>query len=162
MQIIQHVASQIALRAHNGQFYGGVESGIPYYEHLYDVVSNVTEMYEEEYDAFQEDSSLQAAAWLHDIIEDCGFNQSLLYGSGMTKEVVDIVVAVTKLEGETQEVYLNRIVEAGPNAIKLKLADSRANLSATLSSPVSETQQRRLEKYTSNLVFLNQALLNLA
>ena len=159
MYTVQHVASQLALRAHEGQFYGS--SNTPYYEHLYDVVGNVTEMYEED-DTFQEDSILQASAWLHDIMEDCGFTESMLYGSGMSKEVVDIVKAVTKLEGESHETYLNRIVEAGPDAIKLKIADSRANLAATLRSAVSEKQHRRLVKYTSNLVFLNNALLNLA
>lgn len=153
---LQQTASQVALRAHAGQFYGDSET--PYYEHLYDVVSNIIEMYEDD-ETFQDDSILQAAAWLHDIKEDCGFTDRLLYGSGMPKEVIDIVDAVTKREGESHDDYMNRIVAGGVDAIRLKIADSRANLSATLRSDVSEKQHKRLKKYTSNLVFLNEALL---
>lgn len=158
MQSLQQRASYVAIEAHSNQLYG--DSNVPYYEHLYDVVGNVLEMYENDSE-FQNDSVLQASAWLHDIMEDCEFTPVMLYGKGMPREVVDIVSALTKREGESKADYLNRIVASGESAIKIKIADSRANLAATLRSDVSEDQQRRLEKYTSNLVFLNRALLNL-
>lgn len=159
MFTLQTTAYQTAIRAHEGQIYGK-EGNIPYYNHLYDVVGNITEMYECSADS-GEDSVLQAAGWLHDIKEDCGFTDSMLYGIGMTKEVVDIVDAVTKREGETLQQYLDRIVSVGENAIKLKIADSRANLTASLNSPVSDKQQKRIEKYTYNICYLNKALLEI-
>lgn len=96
-----------------------------------------------------------ATAWLHDTIEDhpSMVSAEKLLKWGFPKEVVDAVVAVTKLSGEEQGVYLQRIIDAGDTAMLAKLADLLHNtrfdrLAAVAKAKGESTRVRLLKKYT--------------
>lgn len=71
---------------------------------------------------------VQAAGWLHDVLEDTYATEEALRAQ-FPKEVVDIVVEVTRKEKETYFDYIMRIVRSGnKGAIRVKLADLFHNM----------------------------------
>src|SRR5512137_1576568 len=66
-------------------------------------------------------------AVLHDVVEDCGVSLDELREKGLPEEEVVAVQALTKVEGEDYEAFIER---AGQNALawKVKLADLADNL----------------------------------
>lgn len=66
---------------------------------------------------------LQAAGWLHDVVEDTKITFDDLLDLYVPKPVLAIVAPVTKRPGEDQVVYLGRVINAGPPAWITKLAD---------------------------------------
>lgn len=120
------------------------KNGVPYVAHLKAVELGVRVFIgREAYEA-------RAAAWLHDTIEDHPDLATVQYllNCGFPQTVVDAVVAVTKVKGETRNKYMNRIIAAGPAAMYVKLADllhnSRQDRLALLDE---ETRIRLVTKY---------------
>jgi GTP pyrophosphokinase len=77
------------------------------------------------------DSALHKAALVHDIIEDIpGFNKDLIrYADFEGEKVLQLVLEVTRLTGESKEDFLNRILSRGSlNARTLKVADRISNM----------------------------------
>lgn len=97
-----------------------------------------------------DDMELMAMAVLHDVVEDCfkfpeeGF--TALFDIGMTPRVIAGVRALTKIKGQSAEVYLFGI-KANADAIKVKLADLRHNMDARRLKGIIEKDQARLDKY---------------
>ena len=60
----------------------------------------------------------QAAAVLHDVIEDCDVSDGFL-DSHFPSEVCDLVDALTKVEGEDYETFLRRLART-PGALLTK------------------------------------------
>jgi guanosine-3',5'-bis(diphosphate) 3'-pyrophosphohydrolase len=122
MDPLRHVKFFAAVK-HTGQTYG---SGLPYTHHLAAVEQvlrrfNVT------------DETLLTASWLHDVIEDTETKRKEveeMFGS----EVAHLVYAVTNEEGANRKIRhaltYPKIREAGPLAVRLKLADRIANVEA--------------------------------
>ena len=67
----------------------------------------------------------QAAAVLHDVIEDCDVPDDFL-ATRFPAEVCDLVDALTKIEGENYETFLRRLVRT-PGAALIKEADITDN-----------------------------------
>ncbi|MBK6964555.1 MAG: hypothetical protein IPH20_11630 [Bacteroidales bacterium] len=77
------------------------------------------------------DSTLLKASLIHDLLED--LPETLVDEIRQTDEeghrVVDLVLEVTKMEGELKNDYLQRVLETGSrNALILKCADRISNL----------------------------------
>lgn len=117
------------------------KAGRDYYEaHLLDVLRRVQ--------AYGGDLDEQAAALLHDIIEDTDVTEEDLVGCGFSDKVVLCVDLMTKREGERHEVYFARLRAYEP-ARRLKLEGDVASNSdparAALLGP--EAQQKYGAKY---------------
>lgn len=103
-----------------GQLYGL----LPYTHHLQDVERTLVRFGEIR-------SELLVAAWLHDIVEDTDVKLRDIE-ENFGEEVARLVAAVTSEEGPNRKVRnaitYPKIREAGPDAIRLKLADRISNI----------------------------------
>jgi len=131
------IAESIARKAHAGQFR---RDGVtPYIKHPESVALG---FYPEE-----EETKLRCVAWLHDVLEDNPkFTAQTLLNEGISQEVVDAVVALTKVEGENYDDYLKR-VKLNKWACAVKLLDMAFN---TNDSPTPKQK----EKYCKGMLFL--------
>lgn len=134
-------AVAIATSAHEGQV---DKSGRPYIGHPLRVMASVSGGHE------------QMAAVLHDVIEDTPVTADDLLARGCPPAVVDAVVALSHLDGESQEDYLRRVA-ANPLALSVKRADIGDNLSpARIARLDEETQERLKAKYARALRLLDE------
>lgn len=132
---VARVAS-IAALAHKGQFR---RDGITeYIEHPRNVAEKV-----------KGDEKAEMVAWLHDIIEDTNETVETLKDKEVPQDVIEAVVALTKLKDEEYDEYLSR-VKQNELAVKVKIADMLHNLS---DSPT----KRQIKKYTRGLRRLEMA-----
>jgi (p)ppGpp synthase/HD superfamily hydrolase len=85
-------------------------------------------------------------AVLHDVVEDCGVTPDMLRRKGLPEEEVVAVQALTKVEGEKYEAFIER---AGGNALawKVKLADLADNLDRSRFRLISPEDEARFAKY---------------
>jgi len=93
----------------------------------------------------------KAAALLHDVIEDTGTSAEDLLAADFPKEVVDIVVILSRdKETETHFEYIDRVVASGnADAIEVKIADVTHNL--TRPYPGDGSMKARYAKTLSKL-----------
>lgn len=126
-------AKKLASLAHEGQMYGKN----PYEYHLEAVASSLPK---DKYDVLH-----ICVAWLHDILEDteCTEYQLRLMFSC---EIVDAVVALTKVSGETPSEYFDKVA-ANPIALIVKMHDTLCNLTESLKTG----QMGRVRKYSAQL-----------
>lgn len=114
-QAFVQLAEDIARRAHAGQV---DKSGADYLTHPARVAAGVA--------SHGGDDTAVAAAWLHDVLEDCDVTAGDLLAAGIPAPVIDAVRAVTKAQGETLEEYCAR-VRANPVGLLVKRADLEDN-----------------------------------
>lgn len=105
----------IAREAHRAQ---RDKSGRPYTEHLAAVAEGVR--------ARGGDEGQIAAAWLHDAVEDGVLTRRWLDEAPLPARVKEMVLAVTKRDGEDLGAYTGRIL-ATPGALLIKEADLAHN-----------------------------------
>lgn len=122
-ETLLHTAVRIANEAHDGQVRF---AGTPFIEHPLRVMANATQW---EY----ADEITLAAAVLHDVLED---GDPDVYDRGMlayhtSTYVADLVVALTRQDGEAYEQYVTRIIHAGHEAVAIKIADLQDNMGAS-------------------------------
>ncbi|MGW6707301.1 HD domain-containing protein [Streptomyces sp. NPDC054956] len=126
----------LARAAHEGQT---DKAGRPYAEHLAAVAEGVR--------ARGGTAEQQAAAWLHDSIEDDALSPAWLEAAALPPPVKAMVLALTKRPGEPVEEYAARIL-ATPGARLVKEADLAHNADpvrlAVLDAP---TRERLSAKY---------------
>jgi (p)ppGpp synthase/HD superfamily hydrolase len=92
---------------------------------------------------------LEAAAWLHDVIED--HPEYAEEVKNEFPEVYDIVRMVSRVEGETYSEFIQRILDSyDDDAIMLKLADMRVNL-GNLAESSKVGLRERYEKHIGSL-----------
>lgn len=117
------------------------KAGYPYVVHLDAVARNVLRI-------AGWDPELVQAAYLHDFIEDTTGTQAMLRENGFSERVIDTVWSVTKMSGEPNYDYISFIIEAGRDAMIVKLADLYHNTEeARLEhKTITETVRERLEK----------------
>lgn len=147
-------AAKIAIKAHGDQMYGE----LPYMAHLFEVDQMVVKMYKpknlkpsEPYSARDGDEMdcLRAIAFLHDVLEDTDVTPMDLHRLGIHDDVIDAVIAVTKVDGESYEDYIKE-VRKNPLALKVKLCDTSANLM----NSIKEGNTKRINKYTKQIQLL--------
>ncbi|MEF2525113.1 MULTISPECIES: HD domain-containing protein [Streptomyces] len=126
----------LARAAHEGQT---DKAGRPYAEHLAAVAEGVRTR--------GGSPEQQAAAWLHDAVEDDALSREWLDAAALPQAVKDMVLAVTKRPGEPLEEYTARIL-ATPGAVLVKEADLAHNADpARLSALDAPTRERLAAKY---------------
>lgn len=133
------LALSVARRLHDGQHR---KSGEPYIVHPLKVCNTLFGL------GIKEDEIL-AAALLHDTIEDCEDKagrdgRKLITDYGVSRDVVDIVMTVTKDSGLDDE-HLERhfaMVQDNPKALLVKLSDRLNNVST-----MYVFSEDKLEKY---------------
>jgi (p)ppGpp synthase/HD superfamily hydrolase len=109
------LAKTIAGIAHDGQMR---KDGRPYITHC-DAVAEGVVWYKE-----------KAVAYLHDVVEDTDYwTIWKLKLAGFSDDVIAAVDALSRRSGETYAQFIDRVIEAGPLAILVKLADIDHNLS---------------------------------
>lgn len=109
-------AIAIALEAHRGQV---DQAGEPYLLHVLRV------MFDTQIAGMDEEA--QAAAVLHDVVEDTDKPLSSIY-LRFGKRVGELVEALTRGEGEDYESYIRRVIAAGLDAWRIKMIDVMDNL----------------------------------
>lgn len=89
----------------------------------------------------------QCVAVLHDAIEDDPETTAdVLRADGFPEAVISAVVALTKVEGESEDDYLIRVRE-NPLARKIKLLDIEDNMNLLRLNKVSDKDLERIAKY---------------
>ncbi|GAA2418699.1 HD domain-containing protein [Streptomyces pulveraceus] len=115
------------------------KAGRPYTEHLAAVAEGVR--------ARGGSDEQIAAAWLHDAIEDDALSARWLAEAALPQQVKDMVLAVTKHDGEDLRAYTRRILDT-PGALLIKESDLAHNADpARLAVLEPATRTRLTEKY---------------
>lgn len=133
------MATVFAYTAHHGQC---DKSGQPYIYHPKRVALSLTDPID------------QAIGWLHDVVEDTKFSFEDL-SVFFPDEIVKAVVALTKLESETNDQYYERVLK-NERARRVKIADLNDNLSPERLAQLDEkTKKRLIKKYHHGLDVMN-------
>lgn len=133
-------AERIATEAHEGQL---DKSGRPYIEHPRRVAAWARRLNPEVSDAVVQ------AAWLHDVLEDTSVTREDLAARGISAEVIAMVEAVTKRDGEPREAYFARVL-ACPGALEVKRVDLADNTAPERLGRLDDATRSHLEaKYAT-------------
>ncbi|MER7723354.1 HD domain-containing protein [Streptomyces sp. NPDC096323] len=122
----------VARQAHAAQ---RDKAGRPYSEHLAAVAEGVR--------ARGGSDEQIAAAWLHDAVEDDALSERWLAGAALPQQVKDMVLALTKRDGEDLPAYTRRIL-ATPGALVVKEADLAHNADAARLAVLDAATRTRL------------------
>lgn len=115
---------QIAIELHDGQ---KRRTGGDYVEHPMKVTSQLVSL--KIYDEITLTASL-----LHDVIEDCNKTRSqLILDHGVSKEIADVVMLLTKNNSDSTEIYYNGI-KKDVRAILIKISDRCHNISTMINA----------------------------
>ena len=109
------LAEMIATHAHRGVL---DKVKVPYIEHPRWIATMIGPQF----------PNLQAAAWLHDVVEDTHFTFDDLRALSVVEEVVLDVEALTKRKGESRKDMIRR-VKMRPGALHVKKFDNAHNSS---------------------------------
>lgn len=134
------LAEELARRYHTGQL---DRLGAPYIDHPRAVAGMLAGAPEE----------LQAAAWLHDVLEHTAATAADLLTAGVPLEVVRLVEVLTRQPDEDYLAFIGRVC-AHPGAVKVKIADALHNLDPTRDFGPTPEQRAR---YHRALVLLFRA-----
>lgn len=132
-------AGTLATDSHYGQV---DRSGIPYIEHVKRVAGVV-----------RGDNTAEAVAWLHDIVEDTPITVRDIR-EAFGDEIANAVDALSRRDGETYYEFGTRVIESGPLAVKVKLADVLDNLGRVsgLDEPERSSLGRRYIRLATRLL----------
>lgn len=137
METLYNKCYLIALKAHQGQIRKW--ENIPYINHPLAVANK-----------FKFNKTLRCAALLHDVIEDSNITANDLLLDGIPKNVVDIVIILTRSKEETYFEYIKR-VSKNVDATRIKLEDLKNNLESCKS-------QTLIKRYKKAQAFLTKEL----
>lgn len=128
---------ELAVAAHEDQFDIG---GRPYFLHPLTVMQKVAEQH-------SDDLILMQIAIGHDLLEDTWVTEEHLQNLGISKRVIDGIIALTKVEGKSLKEYRKQVLES-VDAMKVKLADLEHNSDISrLPDGLTDKDLRRLENY---------------
>lgn len=127
MNKVFEIALLIAIEAHRGQV---DKNGVAYILHPIAVANKVNTL------------KLKTIAVLHDVIEDTNVTAEYLLEKGIPKEIVDVVVLLSKPEDEEYESYIRRVKE-DPDAKAVKLADLEHNTDPERATHDAHTRERQ-------------------
>lgn len=129
-----HTAQDIARKAHRGQT---DKAGADYILHPQRVAGHVRTL--------GGDDCAVAAAWLHDVLEDCDVTAEDLAAAGIPEQVIITVQAVTKRSHEPLVDYCAR-VRANPTALLVKRCDLADNTDPARTALLPQDVQERLAR----------------
>ncbi|PVE19200.1 HD domain-containing protein [Arthrobacter sp. Bz4] len=132
-------AKAIAVIAHRGQ---EDKIGMAYIDHPRRVAARLSEPRE------------VAAAWLHDVIEDCEISAQDLLVADISQDVVDAVELLTRTESVSKDNYY-RAIRRNPIALAVKLADIADNTDEERTRQLPPADRERFaQKYREALAVL--------
>lgn len=136
----------LAIKLHGEQKYGN----LPYIVHLDEVVTLAIENDLRSTLTLLQTANLLQAAYLHDVIEDCGVSREQLE-KYTNKEIADMVWAVSGFGNnrkERKEDILKKLSEY-PQAINLKMLDRLANMTNAKknNNPIFNMYLQELDDY---------------
>lgn len=138
MKSQSEIARKLALKAHAGQFR---RDGVtPYFNHVEAVAKAIKDK------GFSDD--LVAIGYGHDICEESDMTAQDLLDAGLKENVVNSIVAITKLETETLEEYWTRVFNDF-DALQAKLFDIQNNLSDWPTEKQKEKYSRAIRFFQS-------------
>jgi GTP diphosphokinase / guanosine-3',5'-bis(diphosphate) 3'-diphosphatase len=126
-------AIELAFTAHRGQVYP-VPEREPYVLHLFRVMLAV------------DSAPARMAAVLHDVLEDTTMTADELLNAGVSRTVVDAVVALTHCPKDNYDEYIERVADH-ELAREVKLADLADNLANNESLPRTPDVVARINRY---------------
>lgn len=122
-------AMMIAIQAHSGQT---DKQGKPYILHPLAVASQLDSL------------ELKTIALLHDTIEDSWVDKVFLLNAGIPKELVEVVVLLTRPKDMSYEDYLRRL-KTNPMALAVKKADLAHNTSPERAGGLNDHRRAKYE-----------------
>ena len=125
------IALELAVEKHKNQT---DKAGNPYILHPLHVMENVN----------SKDGKIVAI--LHDIIEDTDITEDYLLKIGLSKRIVDAVVALTRSEDIDYQEYI-KTLSSNPLAKEVKLADLEHNMDLKRLPTLEEKDLERNRKY---------------
>jgi (p)ppGpp synthase/HD superfamily hydrolase len=123
----------LAATAHSGTFDKG---GKPYILHPLTVMHKLR----------SNDEELLCIALGHDLLEDTAVTIDVLEGLRISNRVINGIVALTKVNGESYEDYKAK-VKANPDAVRVKMEDLRHNSDLRRLKDVRPKDIERMAKY---------------
>ena len=93
-----------------------------------------------------ENEELQCIALGHDLDEDTYITETILRQNGMSERVIEAILVLTKIEGESYDAYKIRVLSS-VDAMKVKMADLRHNTDIRRLKGVTEKDIARVAKY---------------
>jgi (p)ppGpp synthase/HD superfamily hydrolase len=123
----------LASKKHSEQFDRG---GAPYILHCFQVMKNLK----------SKDQELCCIAIGHDLLEDTDVTPEMLRSIGCSTRVVNGIIAMTRVEGQSYEDYQKQIM-AKDDAILVKMADLQHNTDIRRLKGVRDKDIQRTEKY---------------
>ena len=93
-----------------------------------------------------ENEELQCIALGHDLVEDTYITETILRQNGMSERVIEAILVLTKIEGESYDAYKIRVLSS-VDAMKVKMADLRHNTDIRRLKGVTEKDIARVAKY---------------
>ena len=125
------IALELAVEKHKNQT---DKAGNPYILHPLHVMENVN------------NKEGKIVAILHDIIEDTDITEDYLFKIGLSKRIVDAVVALTRSEDIDYQEYIKNL-SSNPLAKEVKLADLEHNMDLKRLPTLEEKDLERNRKY---------------
>ena len=125
------IALELAVEKHKNQT---DKAGNPYILHPLHVMENVNS------------KEGKIVAILHDIIEDTDITEDYLFKIGLSKRIVDAVVALTRSEDIDYQEYIKNL-SSNPLAKEVKLADLVHNMDLKRLPTLEEKDLERNRKY---------------
>ena len=125
------LALELAVEKHKNQT---DKAGNPYILHPLHVMENVNS------------KEGKIVAILHDIIEDTDITENYLLKIGLSKRIVDAVVALTRSEDMDYQEYIKNL-SSNPLAKEVKLADLEHNMDLKRLPTLEEKDLERNRKY---------------
>ena len=125
------IALELAVEKHKNQT---DKAGNPYILHPLHVMENVNS------------KEGKIVAILHDIIEDTDVTEDYLLKIGLSKRIVDAVVALTRSEDIDYQEYIKNL-SSNPLAKEVKLADLEHNMDLKRLPTLEEIDLERNRKY---------------
>lgn len=121
---------QWAARLHEGQ---RDKAGVPYIAHPLAVMRRVR-------------PELWHVAVLHDVMEDCSVTDADLHHRGYTDHEIGVIRALTR-RGETYNMFIDRVIADGQDAIEVKCADIDDNLDPSRPSVHAKENRDLMRRY---------------
>jgi (p)ppGpp synthase/HD superfamily hydrolase len=102
-------------------------------------------------------SEEMSVALLHDVIEDSEITAKDLLQEGIPENIVAAVQALTKIEGEDYEQFVDRVLK-NKLAAKIKKADIEDNINVLRLTTVTPKDLERIAKYHKAWLKINSSL----
>lgn len=100
-------------------------------------------------------AELEAAAWLHDVIEDHPTFASTVKSA--FPEIYESIVTVSRSKDETYDEFIERVINSGDElAVTLKLADMTVNLENNPAGSLRERYERNIGKLQRQVLNFSQ------